>query len=57
LDVLLLVADGLGNKDIAQKLSIAERTVEFHLNNVFGKLHAASRTEAVHLARQNRWLT
>jgi len=56
LDVLRLVAKGYGNADIAKDLFIVERTVEFHLTNLLGKLQASSRTEAVYLARQKKWL-
>ena len=57
LDVLRLVAKGYGNADIAKDLFIVERTVEFHVTNLLGKLQASSRTEAVYLARQKKWLT
>lgn len=46
-DVLALVADGLGNREVAQALAISEHTVKFHLASIFGKLGASSRTEAV----------
>jgi DNA-binding NarL/FixJ family response regulator len=44
--VLALVADGLGNREIARALDISEHTVKFHLASVFGKLGVSSRTEA-----------
>ena len=47
LDVLRLVAEGLPNKAIADRLHISEHTVKFHLNALMGKLGAQSRTEAV----------
>ena len=47
IEVLGLVADGLPNKAIAQRLSISEHTVKFHVNAVMSKLGAQSRTEAV----------
>jgi len=47
-DVLVLVADGLPNRDIAHALSISEHTVKFHLASIFGKLGVSTRTEAVH---------
>ncbi|CEK14201.1 response regulator containing a CheY-like receiver domain and an HTH DNA-binding domain [Chthonomonas calidirosea] len=50
LEVLRLVAKGARNKDIAQELFIAPKTVEHHLSNIFAKLGAANRTEAVRLA-------
>ena len=48
--MLALLADGLGNRDIAQALGISEHTVKFHLGAIFGKLGAATRTEAVRRA-------
>lgn len=56
LEVLRLVAEGYRNWDIAHRLGIRERTVQFHLSNLFAKLHASSRTELVHRARQVGWL-
>ncbi len=47
LAVLRLAARGLSNKMIARDLDLSDRTVQVHLSNVFGKLGAASRTEAV----------
>lgn len=47
LEVLRLVAEGLPNKAIAQRLGISEHTVKFHLNAILGKLGVQSRTEAV----------
>jgi DNA-binding NarL/FixJ family response regulator len=44
--VLRLVASGLTNRAIGERLSISERTVERHVSNIFGKLRVASRTEA-----------
>ena len=46
-DVLALVADGCGNREIATRLGISEHTVKFHLASIFGKLGVATRTEAV----------
>lgn len=47
LEVLRLTAHGYTNKAIGAQLSISDRTVQGHLAKVYGKLHAASRTEAV----------
>lgn len=54
IEVLQRVADGLSNKEIAQKLSIAERTVKNHVSNIFQKLHVNDRTQAVVIALQQR---
>ena len=42
-----MIAEGLGNKEIAWRLSISEHTVKFHIGSIFTKLGAQSRTEAV----------
>jgi two-component system nitrate/nitrite response regulator NarL len=47
LQVLQLLAEGLANKAIAQRLAISEHTVKFHVNAIMGKLGAQSRTAAV----------
>jgi DNA-binding NarL/FixJ family response regulator len=57
LQVLSLAAEGLTNKEIAYRLGISERTVQFHLNSVFNKTGASSRTEAVALALRQGWLS
>jgi DNA-binding NarL/FixJ family response regulator len=46
-EVLDLLADGLGNKEIAHRLNISEHTIKFHIRSILGKLGATSRTEAV----------
>jgi DNA-binding NarL/FixJ family response regulator len=50
LDVLNLIALGLPNKAIAERLAISNQTVKFHVAAIIGKLGAANRTEAVRLA-------
>jgi two-component system, NarL family, response regulator YdfI len=47
LQVLTLMAEGLPNKNIADRLNISEHTVKFHVSSVLSKLSASSRTEAV----------
>ena len=49
IEVLRLLAEGLGNKEIASRLGISEHTAKFHVASIMGKLGAASRTEAVTL--------
>jgi DNA-binding NarL/FixJ family response regulator len=50
IDVLRLLAGGNANKLIADKLSIAEETVKFHVRNILSKLGASGRTHAVAIA-------
>lgn len=44
--VLQLIAEGLSNSQIAERLVISERTVKSHVNNILGKLQVADRTQA-----------
>jgi DNA-binding NarL/FixJ family response regulator len=46
LEVLRLIAQGLNNQQIAQKLTISEKTVKTHVSNILGKLHVEDRTQA-----------
>ncbi len=46
LEVLRLIADGRSNAEIANKLSISERTVKGHVSNILSKLHMIDRTQA-----------
>jgi NarL family two-component system response regulator YdfI len=46
-EVLLLMAEGFGNKEIASRLGITDHTVKFHISSILAKLGASSRTEAV----------
>ncbi|MCB9142758.1 MAG: response regulator transcription factor [Anaerolineales bacterium] len=46
-EVLQLLAEGMTNRAIAQRLDISEHTVKFHVNAILGKLGAQSRTDAV----------
>ena len=50
--VLRLVAAGLSNRQIAETLSISERTVKFHVTALFNKLGAENRAQAVALAAE-----
>ncbi|MBN1371180.1 MAG: response regulator transcription factor [Anaerolineaceae bacterium] len=54
--VLQLAAQGNTNKEIAYRLGISDRTVQFHLNSIFNKTGTSSRTEVVALAVKNGWL-
>lgn len=46
-EVLRLLSEGLGNKEIAVRLGISEHTAKSHISSILGKMGAASRTEAV----------
>lgn len=50
MQVLMLLAEGVGNREIAERLALSEHTVKFHLSAIFGKLGAATRTDAVRRA-------
>jgi NarL family two-component system response regulator YdfI len=47
IEVLRLMAEGFGNKEIASRLGISDHTVKFHISSILAKLGASSRTEAV----------
>jgi len=46
-EVLKLIAEGLSNREIAQELTISEKTVKNHINNIFSKLHVYDRSQAM----------
>ncbi|MCB9077742.1 MAG: tetratricopeptide repeat protein [Anaerolineaceae bacterium] len=56
LEVLRRVAAGYSNKEIAEELVVAVSTVKRHISNIYGKLEAASRTQAVAKARELKLL-
>ncbi len=56
-EVLVLIAKGLRNKEIADALFISERTVKFHANALYQKLGVTSRTEAVSFALQHHLIS
>ena len=53
LEVLQLLTKGLTNKEIASRLQLTERTVEFHVSNILRKLHVSSRLEAALWAKDH----
>ncbi len=57
LEVLSLLRRGLRNKEIAARLSLSERTVNFHLANIYQKLNVSGRTEALSKALEQGLLT
>ncbi|HEX5691234.1 MAG TPA: response regulator transcription factor [Roseiflexaceae bacterium] len=53
-EVLACVAQGMSNAEIANRLTIGERTVKTHVSNILSKLHLQDRTQAVLLALRER---
>jgi DNA-binding NarL/FixJ family response regulator len=53
LSILEALESGGSNREIAERLFVAEQTVKFHLTNIYRKLGVSSRTEAVHHAYAN----
>ena len=54
LEVLRLISQGRSNKEIATELKIVEGTVKAHLTNIFAKLGAADRTQAITMAMRRQ---
>ena len=54
LEILELIAQGLSNREIAEKLFVSENTVKTHSSRVFDKLGAKRRTQAVQLGKELR---
>lgn len=54
LEVLTLLVEGLNNRQVAERLTLSQSTVKFHVSSILGKLGATSRTEAVSLAHQHK---
>jgi DNA-binding NarL/FixJ family response regulator len=52
LEILELIAQGMSNREIAEKLFVSENTVKTHSSRVFGKLGAKRRTQAVQLGKE-----
>jgi LuxR family maltose regulon positive regulatory protein len=51
-EMLVLLANGISNKDMAGRLFVSENTVKFHLKNIYAKLSVNSRVQAITAARQ-----
>jgi two-component system, NarL family, response regulator LiaR len=54
IEVLQLVAEGLSNLEIGERLFISDKTVKSHVSNILGKLHLADRTQAAVFAWRNK---
>jgi DNA-binding NarL/FixJ family response regulator len=56
-DVLVKMADGLSNQEIAQQLFLSESTVKTHVSNILFKLDAKRRTQAIQSAKKLKIVT
>lgn len=56
-EVIQLLAEGMRDREIAQKLFISDRTVKFHINNFMNKLNAKTRIQAIYCAYSQGWLS
>ncbi|TFG73082.1 MAG: response regulator transcription factor, partial [Anaerolineales bacterium] len=56
IDVIRFAAHGMTNREIGHELHISHRTVQGHLANIYIKLNANSRTEAVTEALKRGWI-
>jgi ATP/maltotriose-dependent transcriptional regulator MalT len=54
LEILELLAAGLSNREIAERLFVSENTVKTHCRRLFDKLGAGRRTQAVRIGREGR---
>ncbi len=55
-EILIYIAKGYNNKDIADRLYISEKTVKNHITNIFTKLHVKDRTQAALFAVKNNYV-
>mgnify|MGYP001565397842 FL=1 len=55
-EVLLLVAEGMSNKDVASELSLSESTVKIHIQHVLKKLNLKGRVQAAVYAMERGWI-
>ena len=53
-EVLCLVAEGLSNREIADRLYLSVRTVERHISNIYNKIGSASRIDAATFAHRHQ---
>jgi DNA-binding NarL/FixJ family response regulator len=55
-EILTLLVDGAGNRDIAEKLHLSQNTIKFHVRQLLEKAGVANRTELATRAVQRRWI-
>jgi len=56
-EILVLMVEGLSNKEIGERLTVSVSTIKFHISNILSKLGVSSRTEAVSLALKQNLVT
>jgi DNA-binding NarL/FixJ family response regulator len=56
-EILIKISEGLSNKEIGERLFISESTVKTHLSNLYSKLDAKRRTQAIQKAKQLEIIT
>jgi len=56
-EILMLLSEGLTNREIGERLHLAEKTIKHYMSNVLQKLHVRSRVEAALLAQQHKLLS
>jgi ATP/maltotriose-dependent transcriptional regulator MalT len=56
-EILLLIADGLSNREITARLFIGNATVKTHINRIFAKIGVTDRRGAIAYAVSRRWWT
>ncbi len=49
--ILIFLANGVSNREMADRLFVSENTVKFHLKNIYAKLSVSSRVQAIAVAR------
>ncbi len=54
IEVLALIAEGLNNREIAEKLFVSRSTVKYHISGIFAKLNVSNRSEAIALALKHK---
>jgi DNA-binding NarL/FixJ family response regulator len=53
IEIIRLLAEGLSNRSVSERLSLSENTIKYHLKNILQKLNVQNRTEAVMYAVRN----
>jgi DNA-binding NarL/FixJ family response regulator len=56
LEILYALVDGLSNKEIAARQDLSTRTINMHVRHLFDRLNCRTRTEAVRIALEKKWL-